>query len=227
MIKLIIVDDEPKAIQMLESYVQHFPMLRCEASFRNALKAFEYLSQHSVDLILLDINMPHLSGLALSRMIAPDIPIIFTTAYSEYAAESYEVNAIDYLLKPISLERFGKAISKMLKRERLPEESMQQQLLIKSGSRQYPVQVSDILYLEKDGNYISYYLQKGKVVARQSVSEALSQLPSFFVQCHKSFIVNCRKVNFFEKDEIRLADMKIPIGNSYRENFLQEIRSAS
>ena len=227
MIKLIIVDDEPKAIHMLESYVGHFPMLECVASFRNALKAFEYLSQHSVDLILLDINMPHLSGLALSRMIAPDISIIFTTAYSEYAAESYEVNAIDYLLKPISLERFGKAVAKILKQDFQTEPVLPQQLLIKSGNRQYPVQVSDILYLEKDGNYISYYLVEGKVVARQSVSEALNHLPVHFIQCHKSFIVNCKKINYFEKDEISLANVKIPIGNSFRESFLQVMRSSS
>lgn len=227
MIKLIIVDDEPKAIQMLESYVAHFPMLQSLASFRNALKAFEYLAQNKVDLILLDINMPHLSGLALSKMIDPAIQIIFTTAYSEYAAESYEVNAIDYLLKPISLERFGKAISKVLHQAGQIEESPKQQLLIKSGSRQYPVQLSEILYLEKDGNYISYFLSEGKVVARQSIAEALKELPSHFVQCHKSFIVNCRKISFFEKDEIRLADIKIPIGNSYRESFLREMRAGS
>ncbi|MDW3648425.1 MAG: LytTR family DNA-binding domain-containing protein [Bacteroidia bacterium] len=225
MIKLIIVDDEPKAIQMLESYVEHFPMLSCQASFRNALKAFEYLSQSKIDLILLDINMPHLSGLALSKMIDPNIQLIFTTAYSEYAAESYEVHAIDYLLKPISLERFGKAISKVLKQEKQAEALESQQLLIKSGSRQYPVQISDILYLEKDGNYMSYYLAAGKVIARQSVAEALLHLPQYFVQCHKSFIVNCRKISFFEKDEISLAELKIPIGNSYRENFLLQMRA--
>ena len=112
--KVIIVDDEPKAIELLVSYLKHFSNFKLEATFRNGLKALEFLNTNTVDVVFLDINMPHLSGLSLSKMIAPTIDIVFTTAYSEHALESYDVNAIDYLLKPISLERFSKTMAKLI-----------------------------------------------------------------------------------------------------------------
>ena len=112
--KAIIVDDEPRAIDLLKGYLRHFNQIEVAATFRNGLKAFEYLSSHPVDVMFLDINMPHISGISLSKMLPNHIKVIFTTAYSEYAVESYEIQAVDYLVKPISLERFTKTISRIL-----------------------------------------------------------------------------------------------------------------
>lgn len=112
--KAIIVDDEPKAIELIQSYLSHFSVIELVGTFRNGLKAFQFMSKEPVDLLFLDINMPHLSGISLSKMVSKNTKIIFTTAYPEYAVESYDVEAVDYLLKPISLERFSKTIGKLL-----------------------------------------------------------------------------------------------------------------
>lgn len=221
--KAIIVDDEPKAIELLQGYMAHFNTIRIIASFRNSLKAFEFITTHDVDVVFLDINMPHLSGLSLSRMIKQDIKIIFTTAYSEYAAESYEIEATDYLLKPISFERFGKAIAKLIASEKKitkPSET----LFIKSGTRVYTVAISDIIYLEKGGNYMTYHCTNSKILARESIAEALSHLPENFTQIHKSYIVNTHHVKFIEKDELCINRTVLPIGASFKETVMKIFR---
>ena len=137
--KVIIVDDEPKAIVLIASYLKHFSNFELLGTFRNGLKALKFLNTNSVDVVFLDINMPHLSGLSLSKMIASKTSIVFTTAYSEHALESYDVNTTDYLLKPISLERFSKTITKLIDKQEqksnasntLSEESLA--LFVKSG----------------------------------------------------------------------------------------------
>ncbi len=218
--KAIIVDDEPKAIDLLKSYLQHFQEIELAATFRNGLKAFEFLSTHKIDLIFLDINMPHISGISLSKMIGPGIKVIFTTAYSEYAVESYDVEAVDYLLKPISLERFAKAVSKVFGnggREPLP--GPDDILLVKNGSSMHRIRSADILYLEKDGNYMTYHLEDRKILARESVGEALQVLPGNFIQAHKSFIVNTNRISRFDKESLTIGKTLIPVGALYREKL--------
>ncbi|MDX2245950.1 MAG: LytTR family DNA-binding domain-containing protein [Bacteroidia bacterium] len=220
--KAIIVDDEPRAIELIRSYLIHFPQVELAATFRNGLKAAEFCTQENVDLVFLDINMPYLSGMALSRILGKDIRVVFTTAYSEYAVESYEVEARDYLLKPISLERFTQTMLKILAPRNetlLPEKKP---LFIKSGTRVYRVKTDDILYLEKDGNYMTYYLENQKILARESISEALQALPEAFFQIHKSYIINRDKIVFVDKDTVCVAGITLPVGNTYRE-FVKKI----
>ncbi|MEZ4772006.1 MAG: LytTR family DNA-binding domain-containing protein [Bacteroidia bacterium] len=217
--KVIIVDDEPRAIELLKSYLVHFPQVELVETFRNGLKAAEFCNRETVDLVFLDINMPHLSGISLSRILPGEIMVVFTTAYAEYAVESYEIEAIDYLLKPISLERFSKTMLKILTartEESVPAKSC---MMIKSGSRIYRIIPSDILYLEKDGNYMTYYLENQKIVARESVAEAFQSLPDYFVQIHKSYIVNRDKIVFVDKEIVSIGGNNLPIGNAYKESF--------
>lgn len=214
--KAIIIDDEPKAIELLSKYLQHFESIELAATFRNGFKAISYLEQNAVDLIFLDIQMPHLSGLSLSRMVGKETGIIFTTAYPEYAVESYEVNAIDYLLKPISLDRFTMAIGKLLA-EKNQLQNAREILLVKSGNKIHRVQVSEIEYLKKEGNYLWYYLSESKVMSRESISEVMSSLPPWFIQIHRSYIINLRKVDFVQKDEISVGKNLLTIGNTYRD----------
>jgi len=224
--KAIIVDDEPKAIELLKNYLTHFNAIELVGTFRNGLKAFEFLNTEKVDLIFLDINMPHLSGMSLSKMIKPEIRIIFTTAYSEFAVESYEVEAFDYLLKPISLERFTKTIQKLFSHHS-PSPKQQEQkevLMIKSGTKVYRVDPGDIFYLEKNGNYMLYHLESQKIMARESVAQALKVLPSFFLQTHKSFIINSEKVDYFNKEEVSIHSRLLPIGNAFKERLLNKLR---
>jgi two-component system LytT family response regulator len=221
--KAIIVDDEPKAIELIQGYLVHFPQVQVLATFRNGLKALNFLNDNPVDLLFLDINMPHLSGISLSKLVAGELKVIFITAHAEHATESYEVEAIDYLLKPVSFERFTKAVHKAMKTTMPLENKIQEQGVInlKSGSNVHRVLFADILYLEKAANYITYHFINKKIMVRQSAAEALEQLPAYFIQAHKSFIVNSRRVDFYNKEEVTINGIKIPIGNTHREAFIQ------
>lgn len=214
--RAIIVDDEPRAIELLEKYLSHFSQIELIGTFRNGLKAFEFMSTNKVDLIFLDINMPHLSGLSLSRMIDNDTKVIFTTAYSEYAVESYDVKAVDYLLKPITFERFGRAMGRVLEPDNRATTEVQP-ILIKSGSRMHRVAPYEIVYLEKDGNYITYFLVGGKILGRATVDEAMAAMPDHFIQVHKSYIVNTHFVRSMEKNSLLVEATEIPIGASFYE----------
>jgi DNA-binding LytR/AlgR family response regulator len=222
--KVLIVDDEPNAIKLISSYLKHFTNFELVGTFRNGLKALEFLNANTVDVIFLDINMPHLSGLSLSKMLPKETAIVFTTAYSEHAVDSYTVNTVDYLLKPISLERFTKAINKLMVLK-LPVESNglasnNSKILIKSGTQTHQVDIADILYLQKDGNYMNYHLSHSKIMARESVAEALTALPNTFIQVQKSYIVNTKAINSFTNDNILIGNSQIPIGQQYKANLL-------
>ncbi len=217
--KVIIVDDEPRAIDLLKGYLKHFNNMELVGTFRNGLKAFEFISKETVDLVFLDINMPHITGISLSKMIDTNTKIIFTTAYSEYAVESYEVQAIDYLLKPISLERFTKAISKILtqtNKNKIKNVDYDALIFIKSGSKTYRIKPDEIYFIEKDGNYSTYHLKDKRIVSRESILELLSNLPSYFLQVHKSFVINCKKAISLNKDTIHINKKNIPLGNSFK-----------
>lgn len=217
--KAIIVDDEPKAIELIQSYLSHFSVIELVGTFRNGLKAFQFMSKEPVDLLFLDINMPHLSGISLSKMVSKNTKIIFTTAYPEYAVESYDVEAVDYLLKPISLERFSKTIGKLLQNRSEGSENSKSILMIKSGTKHYRTCVSDIFYLEKSGNYMEYQLANKTILARESINEALSVLPEYFIQIHKSIIINLNKIEFIDKENVSINGKLLPIGSSFREEL--------
>lgn len=228
--KVIIVDDEPKAIQLISSYLSYFSNYELINTFRNGLKALEYLNTHEVDVIFLDISMPHLSGLSLSKMVSTKTAIVFTTAYSEHALESYEVNAIDYLLKPISLERFSKTITKLTERFESPkpdtaESKDDKAIFIKSGLETHQVRLSEVDYLKKDGNYIYYFSGNDKIMARQSIAEALTFLNNDFIQVQKSFIVNFRKIKSITPDYLLIGTTRIPIGLQFKHALMAKIKA--
>jgi DNA-binding LytR/AlgR family response regulator len=223
--KAIIVDDEPKAIELIKSYLQHFKQVELVSTFRNGLKAFEFLNSDDIDLIFLDINMPHISGISLSKMIDKDVKIIFTTAYSEYAAESYEVAAIDYLLKPVTLERFMTAMGKLMNSGMDTISKKQSLLWIKSGNRTYKLSVDEILYLKKDGNYMTYYTGESEIIARESISDALAKLPQYFYRVHKSYIINAHEITAYDRDSIFISENIIPIGISYKQDLKSMLAS--
>lgn len=225
--KAIIVDDEPKAISLLQQYLEHFPDIQVAGSFRNGLKALSFLNSERVDIIFLDVNMPHISGMSIAKLIDQQIRIVFTTAYAEYAVESYELAAVDYLLKPITLERFTQAVQKILKEPgaglKDPPEKTVERILVKSGSRLYQLEPNQIYYLEKDHNYLLYHLKAEKIMARQSTAEALAVLPDHFMQIHKSFIVNLDRVEFFDRHEVSVNARMISLGASFRAAFLERM----
>ncbi|MBI1184322.1 response regulator [bacterium] len=221
--KVIIVDDEPKAIDLLKSYLTHFSSLELVATFRNGLKAFEFISKNSVDLVLLDINMPHISGISLSKMLPENLKVIFTTAYSEYAVESYEIRALDYLVKPISFERFTKSMSRVLTSNTKSINKQNAVVIVKSGFETYRLESKAILFLEKDGNYMSYHCTTQRILARETIQEALDKLPGHFIQVHKSFIVNAENIISFTSSELTIGKAKIPISETYKNEVLKRL----
>ncbi|PIQ17007.1 MAG: DNA-binding response regulator [Flavobacteriales bacterium CG18_big_fil_WC_8_21_14_2_50_32_9] len=223
--RAIIVDDEPKAIELLKSYLNHFSSIELVATFRNGLKAFEYISKEPVDLILLDINMPHITGISLSKMLPDNIKVIFTTAYSEYAVESYEIQAVDYLVKPISLERFTKSISRVLSSKTHTTEKENQLIFVKSGFETFRLVSTSILFLEKDGNYMNYHCKNQKIMARETVQESMEKLPDTFIQTHKSFIINLENISSFTSNELTIGKEKIPISETYKNEVLKRLEN--
>lgn len=214
--KAIIVDDEPKAIELLENYCNRIPNIECMQTFRNPVEAILYIEKQKPDVVFLDINMPNLSGIQAAKIIPKFTHIIFTTAYAEYAVESYELNARDYLLKPITFQRFLKAIDKLKPNAILKETTNSKQIIIKSGYQTFQIAPETILYLEKEGNYMTYHTTSKKILARESVSEALAKLSSNFIQVHKSYIIQLESVELFDQNYVIINSEKIPVSKSYK-----------
>jgi DNA-binding LytR/AlgR family response regulator len=156
-------------------------------------------------------------------MLPAHIKIIFTTAYSEYAVESYEIQAVDYLVKPISLERFTKSVSRVLAADEQSATTSKSFIPVKSGYETFRLDISRILFLEKDGNYMNYHYTKEKILARETIQESLNKLPETFIQVHKSFIVNTTKIVSYDKNVLIIGNEKIPISDSFRNRVLSAL----
>lgn len=217
----IAIDDEPIALDVVESHASKVPFIELKAHFTNAFDAITYLQQHPVDLIFLDIKMPDISGIDFVNSLSNPPMIIFTTAYSEHAVKSFELNAIDYLLKPFSLSRFLKACNKAHELYNLKNKSAQLEqtasIFIKDGYEQVKVQLSDIRYIEASGNYTLVHLNEGKLLStRVPIGDMLSLLPQKkFIRTHRAFIIAVDKVSKFDRSQIWIDDQIIPIGATY------------
>ncbi|AEV98798.1 hypothetical protein A4D02_09635 [Niastella koreensis] len=223
MITCIAIDDEPKALEVIERYCQKIESVSLRATFREPLKAIAFLNREKIDLIFLDINMPEINGMQLLQTLSPRPLIIFTTAYSQYAVESYELNAVDYLLKPATFERFLMAINKAgaaLATKNTPVTNDDAAVFIKSGPQTYRVKIGEILYLEKNGNYITVHLKDGNILIRENMSDIFDLLPApDFIRVHKSYVVGIRHISMIEVHQLIVNGEKIPVGSTYRESL--------
>ena len=228
MIKSIIIEDEYNAIELLKGYIDKVPFLECLESFRNPIEAISFLQNNQVDLIFLDINMPELSGISFLKAVKQRPAVILTTAYSEYAVESYEYDVQDYLLKPISFERFLRSVTKIEtdKKDSSENDSVSQPeyIYVKDGYENIRVSVDDILYLEKDGNYITYHIPEHKLLSRQTIQQALEGLGENFIQIHKSYIINLKKIESFSTSSVRINDKNLPVGLSFRARLAERVK---
>ncbi len=228
----IIIDDEPAAIEVLKFHLSSIPFVVIKDTFRYPLDALEYLQQqHTIDLIFLDINMPKLSGISFPKFLQNPPLTIFTTAYSEYALESYELKAVDYLLKPIEFNRLLQAVMKakqLLKTNigirtsisEISHDITEQTIFIKSGSEFHQLFIQNIKYIESDGNYVTFYTDKRPVLARYKLSEVLELLPNeFFTRIHRSYIVALKHIETVKKHCVVIDTKEIPISRNYREKF--------
>lgn len=225
----IAIDDEPIALDIIKSHASKLPILTLAETFTNAFEAMHYLQLHPVDLIFLDIKMPDINGIDFLQVLSNSPMIIFTTAYSEHAVKSFELDAIDYLLKPFSLPRFIKACNKASElytlRLKAAGDPAQEFLFIKDSYEQIKVQLEDILFIEAAGNYTKIKLRDQSMLStRMTINEMLKLLPpKRFVRTHRAFIVALNKVNKYDRSQIWLEGHVIPIGNTYAQ-CLHEIR---
>ena len=232
-VKALIIDDEPLAQNVIQQYALKLPDLYIAATCNDAICAHKTLQETPVDLIFLDINMPKLSGISFLKTLSNPPLVIFTTAYSEFALEGFELNAIDYLKKPFSFERFCKAFFKAEELLQLkenvqnPDDSKMVKnnfLFIKSNKKTYKIAFADIYYIEGLGDYIQIHLENQKIVTNLSMKKILELLPqNQFYRIHKSFIISLDKIDLVEGNMVKIKEKKLPVGNSYRPNFMQFI----
>lgn len=238
MIKAIIVDDEPLALDVLETYLQRLPEIELVRRCANAFEAMEAMRQHEVDLMFLDIQMPQLTGIDFLKSLARPPKVIFTTAYSNYALEGYELGVVDYLLKPISFDRFVKAANKAMDQlaleraplskpapdapaaEAVPEEQHPEFIFIKADKKFLKVTYNDLLYVEGLKDYVIIWTNTGRIITLQTMKSLEEKLPSdIFRRIHRSFIVNMQKVEAINGNMVEIAKKQIPIGKNYRDDL--------
>lgn len=227
----IIVDDEPLARQGMEMNVEQLSSLHWLGSFSNALAANDFLRKEKVDLMFLDINMPELSGLDFLKSLREAPLVIFTTAYPQYALESYELDAVDYLVKPIRIERFLKAVNKAENHLALLQnlstnevEKIEDDFVyIRADKKFYKVYFKDVLYIEGLKDYVIIHTTTGKIVAAMNVKTIASQLPgALFARVSKSFIVNTVHITSIDNELVYLQTTEIPLGQNFKEDFLKQ-----
>lgn len=243
-IKCLIIDDEPLAQRVVEKFIEDIPTLELVGKCKNAIEAMQFLGEKEADLMFLDVNMPKLSGTNFLKTLKNPPFVILTTAYSEYAIEGYELDVIDFLIKPFSFERFLKAINKVHERlhekykdknnplapvafiaeNRRPEEEY---IFVKSNKKSYKINYSDLYYVEALGDYIKIYTSEKVIITYSSMKGIEAALPAGkFMRIHKSFIINISKIKTIEGNEVEIMNRKLPIGSNYKQDFLNSIHSA-
>lgn len=231
--KCIVVDDEPLALDLLESYVRKTPFLELAGKYSSAVQAMKELANQQVDLIFLDIQMPELNGLEFSRMLPPETCIIFTTAFDQYAIDGYKVNAIDYLLKPISYPDFLQAANKALHQHELMHRTPQDEIdsiFVKSEYKLVQIELRKILYVEGLKDYIKIYEEdRPKPVLSLMSMKAMEDLlpPSQFMRVHRSYIVRKDKIRVIDRGRIVFGKTYIPISDSYKQAFQEYLEKRS
>lgn len=222
-IKCLVIDDEPSSQQILKKFISDVDFLELVVVCNDANAALRELKMHSdIDLLFLDINMPKITGLTFYKSLQNPPDVIFTTAYPQYAVDGFEVNAIDYLLKPFSFERFLSAANKVLEKKSIINNVQEDNfLLIKSNKVIHRVSPDEIEYIEAYGDYVKVYVQNNCIVTNSTFTKMLNQLSQkLFRRTHKSFAVNLNKVKSISANEVITIKNKVPIGQKYREDFL-------
>ena len=231
-ISCIIVDDEPVAREILESHLSKINSIKVVDSCKSAIEAFNVINAEQVDLIFLDINMPEISGLSFAKSINKNIKIIFTTAYREYAIDGFDLQAVDYLLKPISFERLLQGINKYLDENSWIKSDepiaitseKSDYFFVRSDRKMIKIGFSDILFVESISDYIKIHLTDKTVITRETIANTESRLPQKkFIRTHRSFIVSIPKIDSFTNEYIEINKKQIPISRSYKKEVLEKL----
>lgn len=233
-INCIIVDDERIAREILESYLQKIPNIHLVKSCKNVKEALEVTSNYTIDLILLDINMPEISGLTLAKVLHKKIKIIFTTAYREYAVDGFDIQAVDYLLKPISYDRFLQAINKYvdlsqtvaLPKTVIIETTKNDFIFVRSDRKMIKINFNEILFIESLSDYIKIYILGKVIITRETITNMEAKLPkSIFLRIHRSFIISIPKIESYTNEFVEITKRALPISRTYKNSVLQKLNS--
>jgi two-component system, LytTR family, response regulator len=219
-LKCIIIEDEPLARQILEGYISRVPSLELEASYEDAIAAMEHLREHDVDLIFLDIHLPEIKGISFLKTLSDPPAVIITTAYHEYALEGYELNVVDYLLKPFEFDRFLAAVNKVKKPTSVPSftETNKDYLFVNIQLKKVKIYFSKILYIESQKEYVRIVTEDNSYLTKMSTHEIEALLPDFlFKRIHRSFIIAIHKVRSFNSEMVEINGNNIPVGRGYKD----------
>jgi DNA-binding LytR/AlgR family response regulator len=227
---VVVVDDEKLALDLISDYVEQTPFLSLKASFRDCFAAINYLNNHHVDLLLLDINMPILNGIDLMLLLPNPPKVVFITAHPDYALQGFKLNALDYLVKPVRYPQFLKAANKLVELNNAPLAQQQQSdvpttsddnyIFVKVDNRYERIKLAEIKFIEAYGDYVTYLLEQGKWLSFKTMVHALENLPSHdFIRVHRSYIVNLRHVNMIHRDHLLIGMQDISISKSYYKNL--------
>ena len=232
LINCLIVDDEPVAREIIENHLRKISHIRVLASCKNAIEAFKEISAHQVDLIFLDINMPEISGLLFAKSINKNIKVIFTTAYREYAVEGFDLQAVDYLLKPISFDRLLQAVNKFMGESTPIQTDISAEIIeeksdfifVRSDRKMIKLNFSDVNYIESFSDYIKIHLDDKTILTRETISSIEAKLPqNDFLRIHRSYIVSFSKIESFTNECIEVKNKTLPISRSYKNDVMARL----
>ncbi len=227
MLKYIIIDDEPLAHEIIEEFCSMLPHIQLEKNCYNAMEAMQYLNENTIDFMFLDISMPKLRGLDFLKTLSKPPKTIITTAYKEHALEGFELNVVDYILKPFSFDRLVKAVNKVSDTQttktiikEVSNEASSTRFFVKGDKKHHQIDLNDLLYIEAYGNYTKLFLKDEMIVSHEKISHYEAILTEGnFLRVHKSFIVAVDKIKFIEGNRILINEHKIPIGQTYKSSI--------
>jgi DNA-binding LytR/AlgR family response regulator len=234
-IQCIVVDDEPVAREILESHLSKVDAIEIVCSCKSAVEAFNAISTHEIDLIFLDINMPEISGLSFAKSINKDLKIIFTTAYREYAVDGFDLQAVDYLLKPISFDRLLQAIYKyrnenhqeIKESAHVISNDQSDYIFVRADRKMIKINFYEIKYIESLSDYIKIHLVDNTIITRETITNIEAKLPQKdFIRVHRSFIVSIDKIDSFTNEYIEIGENEIPISRSYKDEVIKRLTIA-
>jgi len=225
--KCIIIDDEPIAIQVIQDHLEQFSNIECIRGFTKALDAMETLNKGNIDLLFLDINMPGISGVEFLKSLHQPPKVIFTTAYRNFAVDAFELDAVDYLVKPISFERFLKAINKFLALNQQVEAAKEQKkeyIILKADKKNHKIPLENMLFIESLDNYIKVHTTDKSLICYEKLSNIEKDLPpEDFIRIHRSYIININKVDVFTSSYLEIGAHNFTIGRNYKEEVLRRL----
>ncbi|MBN1986339.1 MAG: response regulator transcription factor [Prolixibacteraceae bacterium] len=226
-LKCLIVDDEPLSQDVIVEFVEACPELVLTGVCNNALDAGKKLAEEKTDILFLDINMPKLSGIGFVKSLKKPPMIVFVTAYPEFAVDGFEVDAVDYLLKPVSFERFRASVNRILDRRLVKNEHQKapEHIMLRASKKDYRVDFDEILFLEAQGDYVKFITTKESLMVHGTLKDFISQLPSEkFERIHKSYVISLSKVVYLEGNRLKISDYKLPVSLNFREQLMQKLK---